>query len=297
MYVNEEHRIEIEKWIFLSICLGLLEMIFRSGDYFVWNADGYRSNFIIWIGVLTGVLKQGISRCLIVMVSLGWGVVRDSLGSTMRTIVVLGASYIGVSAVRDLMLVFAVEDMTTLSYDAEEEIFSVIRILTLVISAVDVIFIMWILDALNNTMMYLENMNQSRKLERYLKLRCLFLFSILFATMWAVFTLVHTVNEEGIVEEENAWAIDAASEVNYLFVLVGVAYLWRPNPNAKEYAYVMELPVMGADGENELELTGAVPSAMDSDDGSDVIVSGKNGYHDDKGFHDDEDNDGRFQIS
>ena len=51
-----------------------------------------------------------------------------------------------------------------------------------------------------------------------------------------------------------------------------------------------------ADGENELELTGNVPSAMDSDDGSsDGMPSGKNGFHDDpdkEGAHDD-----RFQIS
>jgi Lung seven transmembrane receptor len=297
MYVNEEHRIEIERWIFLAIALGLLEMIFRTGDYFVWNADGSRSGVIIWIGVLAGVLKQGISRCLIVMVSLGWGVVRDSLGSTMRAIVVLGAAYIGVSAVRDLMIVFAIEDMNKISYNSEEQIFDIARILTLVVSVIDVIFIMWILDALNNTMLYLENMQQTRKLERYLKLRCLFLFSILFATIWAVFTLVDTVNDEGIVAEEHAWAIDAATEINYLFVLIGVALLWQPNPNAREYAYVMELPAMGTDGDNELELAGVVPSAADSDDGLDDRVSGKNG-HDKNGFHDDPDsNDGRFQIS
>ena len=296
MYVNEESRIEIEKWIFLAICLGLLEMIFRTGDYYVWNADGYRSDFIIWVGVLTGSFKQGISRCLIVMVSLGWGVVRDSLGSTVRTIIILGATYVGVTAVRDLMIVFAIEDMETLSWNEEEKIFDVVRILTLVNSIINVIFIMWILDALNNTMLYLENMNQTRKLDRFLKFRCLFLFSIMFATMWAVFTLVDTVQDDGIVEEEHAWAIDAATEVNYLFVLVGVAILWRPNPSAREYAYVMELPAMGTDGENELELTGGdVPSAMDSDDGSfDDTPNGKNGFHDNP---DEEGHDGRFQIS
>jgi len=88
MYVNEESRIEIEKWIFLAICLGLLEMIFRTGDYYVWNADGFRSDFIVWVGVLAGVVKQGVSRCLIVMVSLGWGVVRDTLGSQVRTVII-----------------------------------------------------------------------------------------------------------------------------------------------------------------------------------------------------------------
>jgi len=154
-------------------------------------------------------------------------------------------------------------------------------------AAVDVIFIMWILDALNGTMMYLENMSQTRKLGRYLRLRTIFLFSILFATVWAVFSLVNTYDEDGIVREEHEWVVDAATELNYLFVLIGVAILWRPNPSAKEYAFVMELPAMGAgDGDGtELELTGVVPSAMDDDD--DYDDRHNNGHRED---------DDRFKI-
>jgi hypothetical protein len=63
----------------------------------------------------------------------------------------------------------------------------------------------------------------------------------------------------------------ASMEINYILVLSGVAILWRPQANAKEYAYVMELPPMTAgddedDGEGGLELTGVVPSAVDDDD-------------------------------
>lgn len=306
MKVNAAHRIEIEKWIMLAISLGLLEMIFRSLDYFIWNVHGYRSTFIIYIGVLTGVLKQGISRCLIVMVSLGWGVVRDTLGSKMRLIVLLGATYIAISAARDLLIIFVLEDLGTISTSEEVKMVTVVQVLTLLISAIDVIFILWILDALNNTVIYLESMNQTRKLERYNKLRCLFMFSILFAAIWAVFTLVDSVNDEGLVAEEHAWAIDAATEVNYLFVLIGVALLWRPNPNAQEYAYVMELSGDGGNGENEIELSGVVPSAADSDDGDDD--DNNNNYNDDynrngrngnKGYNDDDIDgpDGRFEIS
>ena len=67
-------------------------------------------------------------------------------------------------------------------------------------------------------------------------------------------------------------------ELNYLFVLTGVAILWRPQENAKEYAFVMQLPSMKAGGDDENEdggefEMGVVPSAMDdSDDESDGEV-------------------------
>lgn len=291
MRLNEASRIPIEKWFLMTIVLGLVEMFFRTGDYMIWNEDGYRQDLAMYMGIFMGAVKRGISRCLAVMVALGWGVVTDSLGSNLRTIVVLGAIYIGVSGAQSLMLIFAVEDMKTLSFEEEEELFDVVTVLTFVTAALDVIFIMWILDALNGTMESLENMGQSRKLMRYLRLRCIFLFAILFAVVWAIFSLVDTYDEEGIVREEQEWVIDATTEINYLFVLIAVAILWRPNPNAKEYAYVMELPALGGEDENELELTVNVPSAMDDDDDQEPS-SGANGFHDDDdGHHDD-----RFQI-
>ena len=217
MHVNKESRIPIEKWIFMTITMGLGEMIFRSSDYFLWNLSGHRPMLLLYLGIVVGVLKRGVSRVLMVMVSLGWGVIRDSLGSTMNSIVVLGAAYIGVSAFRDLMVIFVEEDVTTLSYEEEEEIFDIVTVLTFVVATIDVVFILWILDALNGTMQYLENMSQLRKLQRYLSLRSVLLFAILFSTIWVVFSLVDNYDEDGIVREEHEWVVDAATEVNYFY--------------------------------------------------------------------------------
>jgi Lung seven transmembrane receptor len=226
-----------------------------------------------------GVLKSGISRCLIVMVSLGWGVVRNSLGPTLAKIIALGIFYVGVSSVKEFMTVLAVEDVQTLSLEEEDELFDVVSILSFVVFVVDVIFVLWILDGLNATMEYLESMNQTRKLMRYLRFRCIFLFAILFAVVWMVFDLVNYYGEDRILEEQHEWVVLAAMELNFLFLLIGVAVLWWPNPTAKEYAYVMELPSLGeGDGENELELTGVVPSAADDDD--DRMNGNGNGLHD-----------------
>ena len=54
-------------------------------------------------------------------------------------------------------------------------------------------------------------------------------------------------------------------EVNYIFILLAVAFLWRPSETAKEYAYVMEL---NSTNEGEFEMAD-VPSAMDDDDDDD----------------------------
>jgi hypothetical protein len=203
------------------------------------------------------------------MVSLGWGVVHDTLGKTLYFIVLLGVLYVGVSGAQDVLTVVAVEDLQKLSDTQEYELFNVVTILTFIVAAIDVTFYMWILDALNGTMTYLEARNQNSKLLRYLRLRCILLFSILFAVVWSVYGIVNNYSEDGVLEEENQWAVKAAMEVNYLVVLIGVAILWRPNPSAKEYAFVMELPALdtGDDEEGGLELSPSdIPSANDDDD-------------------------------
>ena len=47
--------------------------------------------------------------------------------------------------------------------------------------------------------------------------------------------------QTGILSYEQKWAVNGFWELNYLVILISVAVLWRPHPDAKNYAYVMEL--------------------------------------------------------
>lgn len=274
MKVYEDANIPIQSWIFATVSMGTLEVFFRAGDLFVWNEDGKRFWVSFYVGIIIGVLKRGVSRCLLVMVSLGWGVVRDDLGPIMKKIYIMGGLYVGLSTVRDIMTEVAYIEIQRISQEKEEELFDIVKVIGFVIVLIDLIFYFWIIDSLGTTMDYLEAMKQTSKLLRYLRLRCILMFSILIGVAWAVFGIVDTYNA-GIVTQESRWVIDAAMEMNYLFVLIAIAVLWRPQKNAKEYAYVMELPAMSAavndngdddDNEGIIEFSGNVPSAMDSDD-------------------------------
>ena len=63
------------------------------------------------------------------------------------------------------------------------------------------------------------------------------------------------------------WTVKALYALDCLALLIGVAVLWRQEPTAKEFPYAMELPAMGGeDGENDLEMTASVRSALNDDD-------------------------------
>jgi hypothetical protein len=202
------------------------------------------------------------------MVAMGWGVVRDSLGTSLIAIVLLGLIYSGLTLFRDFLIVVASEDVQTLSISTEEDLidFALLLFLTPMIIIINIIFYFWIIYALNATTEYLKSMNQTSKLRRHVRLRCIILTSIAIAACWLVFSIID--GSKGILSTDQMWIMECAMQGNYLFVLTGVAILFRPNSSAKEYAMQLEVPAMGDyDEENELDMSCVVPSAMD--DGND----------------------------
>jgi len=267
MKMHQDAYIPIQKWIVTTILLGLLEITFRVVNYNYWNKVGIASPMALYTAIFIGCFKGGLSRCLLVMVSLGWGVVRDQLDA-MTKIIILGVAYVTIAMTNDVLDILSVTESAVWSVEQETELLDVSTLVTFLKAALNVTFYMWILDGLNMTMEYLENMNQNRKLSRYLRLRCILLFSILFAVMWSVMSLVNAYDAEGILDDQSLWIADALIELNYFFILVTIAYLWRPNSNAKEFAHVIELPTLG-DDEDDLQMTenaACVPSALDGDD-------------------------------
>jgi len=212
-----------------------------------------------------GILKQGSSRCLGVMVAMGWGVVRDTLGTALIKIVFLGLLYSGLTLARDFLAI-AAESVQNVSITEEEELIDLALVLTPIIIFIDVIFYCWIISSLTSTTEYLRNMNQTSKLRRHLRLRCLIITSLVIIGILMVVNIVQVFTL--ILSQDQMWMMQAVAHANYLFILSGVAILWRPNSHARDYAMQMEIPAIG-EGDNELELSCVVPSAddMDYDDG------------------------------
>jgi len=224
------------------------------------------------------ILFQGLLRCLGVMVAMGWGVVRDTLGIALCKITLLGLLYSGLSLLRD-SLSAAASSARLVSSTAKEEIFDLALVLSSVIICINIVFYYWIISSLKSTTEYLRNMNQTSKLRRHLRLRCLIITSLITISVLTVFTAIQFLADivfkafgndmlhiKPILGPDQVWIIEALGYGNYLFILFGVTILWRPNADAKEYAMQLQLPAV-EDDENDLELSCVVPSAEDVDIG------------------------------
>ena len=79
----------------ISVVLALcwVESFMWFLDYWMWNDSGMRNVTLIVVGILLTVSRLSVSRMLVVAVSLGWGVVRPSLGKNKWRLIALGALY------------------------------------------------------------------------------------------------------------------------------------------------------------------------------------------------------------
>ena len=127
------------------------------------------------------------------MVSMGWGIVRDSLGMALAKIIFLGMLYCGLTAARDVFTLVAVEEVQSISTYAEDELVDVAVVLTIAITIVNIIFYCWIIKSLGATTEYLRNMNQTSKLRRHLILRRIIWISLLYGLCWIAFSWYDTI--------------------------------------------------------------------------------------------------------
>ena len=129
------------------IALGMCEMALWYFEYANFNSTGSRPMGItIWAVTLTAV-KKTISRLLLLVVSMGYGVVRPTLGSITSKILLLGVAYFVASEALEL-----VEHLGNINdFSGKARLF-----LVLPVAVLDACFILWIFSSLSKTLEKLQ---------------------------------------------------------------------------------------------------------------------------------------------
>jgi hypothetical protein len=256
MYENQSSRVRLEEYIFAVIVLGFMETLFATIDY------ALEARHLIWLTITTiffETCKNGLARCVLMMVSLGWGVTVASLHyRTMVMILVLGSSYAALAFTVDMAQIKQGAGVEEGNVDDDVSTYTApVKTVASILSTVVLIIWIWIIFCLNVTIKYLEDNQQERKLQRYKWLLHIMILAVIMNILAILFITMEIA--DGLNVNITVWP--ATTEAGFFLVVACVAYLWRPNPNAREYAYVEELNT-----ENyELELNEDSPSVLQED--------------------------------
>jgi len=233
--------------IFGLICLGFVEVCAWFFMYFQLNTSGDAVccplNRWAVVAVLLNVAKRTVSRCLLIAICLGFGVVRPKLPiRTTALIGLLGASFFGFATYADIRIN---SDATPKDNDYW----------TLPVTTLDMIFVVWTYHGLTQVQLELERLKQSVKLKMYIKLKSVLL---MFVALWMVFAVVTILIAKEYVPLTwpHQWILHSFWHIAYFTILMAASITWRPSPQSQEYAYSFQIPSSAEEAEAyEMDIT------------------------------------------
>ncbi|XP_030459134.1 uncharacterized protein LOC115679637 [Syzygium oleosum] len=220
--------LQLQHCIASVIILGLFQMIFWYFDYANFNNTGMRPvTLTTWV-VTIGALKTTISRLLILCVSMGYGVVRPTLGGLTSKVLLLGITYFLASELLDITeYVGTINDIS-----GRARVF-----LVLPDAFLDSFLILWIFNSLSRTLEQLQAKRSSVKLDIYRKFSNALAVVVFASVAWIGYEFYFKATDPYNERWRSAWIITAFWDILAFALLCVICYLWAPSQSSQRYAY------------------------------------------------------------
>lgn len=247
-YKHVTELLPIQYYLSSLVVFLVIEMVANWVYYRYLNAHGRTAASVVFLFVVA-ILDAGrnaLSFFMLLVVSLGLSVVRESLGRTMLKCQILA----GLHFVFGVLYAVGIVEL-------ELESTSALILLMFIIPLAFTLsgFLMWILYSLNGTMTQLTVRKQRYKLRMFKRL-----YYILLATVAiiAIFFVISSVSFSDRLAEDYAakswrvrwWLLDGYLALLYFFSFWSIAYLWRPSENNRRLAMSDEIAQEDEDAED-----------------------------------------------
>ncbi|XP_072987765.1 uncharacterized protein [Typha latifolia] len=218
----------LQNCITIVITLGMFEMALWYFDYAEFNETGVRPMGITFWAVTFGTVKRTVARVIILVVSMGFGVVRPTLGGLTSKVIMLGATFFLASEILELVEnVGAVSDLS-----GKARLF-----LVLPVAILDAFFILWIFTSLSKTLDKLQARRLMAKLDIYRKFTNALAVAVVVSVGWIGYELYFKSTDVYNERWQSAWIIPAFWQVLSFSLLCVICALWAPSQNSMRYAY------------------------------------------------------------
>ncbi|KAJ8756152.1 hypothetical protein K2173_024699 [Erythroxylum novogranatense] len=229
---NWKEVFPLQNCITMVITLGMFEMALWYFDYAEFNETGIRPTGTTLWAVTFGTVKRTVARLIILMVSMGYGVVRPTLGGLTSKVIMLGGTFFLASEVLEL-----VENVGTVSdLSGKARLF-----LDLPVALLDAFFIIWIFKSLSATLNKLQARRMMGKLDMYRKFTNALAVAVIVSVGWICYELYFKAHDIYNEQWENAWIIPAFWQVLSFSLLCIICAVWAPSQSAMRYAYSADL--------------------------------------------------------
>ncbi|KAI3996160.1 hypothetical protein MKX01_002444 [Papaver californicum] len=220
--------LQLQNCISMVIGLGILETASWYLEYAVFNKAGFGPLGFTLCAVTLGTIKRTMARLVILIVSMGYGVVRPTLGGLTVKVMMLGGTFFLATEV--LELVENVGTVNDLSRKAR-------LLLVLPVAILDAFFIVWTFTSLSTTLNKLQAKRMTAKLDIYRKFTNSLAIAVIVSVAWICYELYFKLADIYNEQWRSAWIIPTFWHVLSFSLLCIIFALWAPSQNSMRYAY------------------------------------------------------------
>ncbi|GCB72483.1 hypothetical protein scyTo_0006328 [Scyliorhinus torazame] len=224
--------LRIQFWIGAVIFLGMLEKAVFYAEYQSIRYKGESVQGAVIFAELLSALKRSLARVLVIIVSLGYGIVKPRLGAMLHRVVGVGVLYLIFSAIEGILRVTG-------------ENFDLALLAFIPLAVLDTA-----LCCLTQTMKMLKLRRNVVKLSLYRH----FTNTLIFAVIASIFFIVWTTKKFRLADCQSdwreRWIDDAFWRLLFSFILLVIMILWRPSANNQRFAFS---PLTDEDYDDELK--------------------------------------------
>ncbi|XP_018414758.1 PREDICTED: transmembrane protein 87A [Nanorana parkeri] len=217
--------LRIQFWVGAVILLGMLEKAVFYAEFQNIRYHGESVQGAVILGELLSAVKRSLARILVIIVSLGYGIVKPRLGATLHKVVMAGALYLLFSGVEGVLRVSG-------------HYFSTVALIAhLALSLIDACILFWIFISLTQTMKLLRLRRNVVKLSLYRHFTNTLILAVVASIVFIIWTTMkfHLVDCQSDWQE--LWVDDAIWRLLFSMILFVIMILWRPSANNQRFAF------------------------------------------------------------
>ncbi|XP_047467158.1 transmembrane protein 87A-like [Mugil cephalus] len=217
--------LRIQYWIGAVIILGMLEKAVFYSEY---QSIRYKGVYVLGAVIfaeLLSALKRSLARILVLIVSLGYGIVKPRLGTTVHRLAAVGLLYLLFSSVEGVLRV------TGGFYG------TVALVANLSLSLIDSCVMWWIFISLSQTTRLLKLRRNVVKLSLYQH----FTNTLIFSVVASIIFIIWTTKVFKLVDCQRGWrdlwVDDAFWRLLFSTILLVIMVLLRPSANSQRFSH------------------------------------------------------------